>query len=126
MKCFPIRLFIFFQIRNLQSEVEKKHLVEKQLNEKNGELETLLATAHEQIEQTKAKLNETCSDELAHLYSEVSTLQSDNVSIYFKTQLTTCVDWGIRGLLYICSLNIQLHAAVCSYLHFVTGSQNKN
>ena len=83
---------IFFQIRNLQSEVEKKHLVEKQLNEKNGELETLLATAHEQIEQTKAKLNETCSDELAHLYSEVSTLQSDNVSIYFKTQLTTCVD----------------------------------
>ena len=76
---------ISFQIRNLQSEVEKKHLVEKQLNEKNGELETLLATAHEQIGQTKAKLNETCSDELAHLYSEVSTLQSDNVSIYFKT-----------------------------------------
>ena len=76
---------ISFQIRNLQSEVEKRHLVEKQLNEKNGELETLLATAHEQIEQTKAKLNETCSDELAHLYSEVKTLQSDNVSIYFKT-----------------------------------------
>ena len=89
---FYSSIVIFFQIRNLQSEVEKKHLVEKQLNEKNGELETLLATAHEQIEQTKAKLNETCSDELAHLYSEVSTLQSDNVSIYFKTQLTTCVD----------------------------------
>ena len=83
---------ISFQIRNLQGEIEKKLLVEKQLNEKNGKLEILLTTAHEQIEQTKAKLNETCSDELAHLYSEVSTLQSDNVSIYFKTQLAICVD----------------------------------
>ena len=69
-----------FQIRGLQSDVEKAALVEKQLEETNTELRQMVEDAQDALEQAQNQFNETCSDEMAQLHSDITTLQNEKVA----------------------------------------------
>ncbi len=84
---------LLVQIGNLESELEKRRLVERQLGEKNAELENMLAAKQAELEQQTTKLNETSSEELANMLSECETLRRDNVRIKAKI-FALFADWS--------------------------------
>ncbi|XP_013408273.1 protein Spindly [Lingula anatina] len=69
------------QIECLQASEERSQLTERQMTEKVGQLEALLKEAQDQLEQVVTRMNETCSEEMAQLYSEVTNLQCERMNL---------------------------------------------
>ena len=72
----------FLKVSGLRSDCEKAQLSERQLRERNGELESMLEEAQERVRQKISMLNETTSEEIAGLHAEIGGLQNDKVSVF--------------------------------------------
>ncbi|CAH1788261.1 unnamed protein product [Owenia fusiformis] len=75
------------KLNMLQGEIDKLQYNEKQLKQKIRQLEDNIKELLEQKEHTVIEaLNETCSDELAALYCELSQLKSEKMSLSSETK----------------------------------------
>ena len=67
------------QKQSIQCELEKAQLMQRQLRESVSQHEELLQDTKEQLEAQVNRMNETCSDELAGLHTDINQLQTEKV-----------------------------------------------
>ena len=70
---------LFFQITSLREELERSNLSRQQQVEKVAALDKLLKESEDKIQLKAALANETCSEEMAQLISDLDALQADKV-----------------------------------------------
>ena len=71
---------MLLQMNSIQVELDKCQLSLSQEKNLAAGLKSQLQEAREQLEQKTDALNETCSDEIVQLHSQLHSLQSDKVS----------------------------------------------
>ncbi|KAK2156028.1 hypothetical protein LSH36_223g00016 [Paralvinella palmiformis] len=78
------------QLASQQMELEQSQLSCRQLKNRCTELEEMLKDARDQINQKVGLLNETSSEELAQLHSEVNGLQNEKISLLHELNEAQC------------------------------------